>query len=74
MFLHHPGIRSALSQPARIDLFGIDGLAEGTGLPSISDRLFEPATPQQVVGADNDEIIALHEVWVALGRVSELMR
>jgi len=58
VYLHHPGLRCALSPTARIDLFGIDGSEASTGLPGISERLLEPATPQQVIGPNRDEIIA----------------
>ena len=58
VYLHHPGMRCVLPQTSRIDLFGIDGSEASTGLPGISDRLLEPATPQQVIGPNRDEIIA----------------
>ena len=49
VFLHHPGLRCLLPQPSRIDLFGLDGAESDSGLPGISGRLLEPATPQQSV-------------------------
>ncbi len=58
VFLHHPGMRCVLPQTSRIDLFGIDGSEASTGLPGITERLLEPATPQQVIGPNRDEIIA----------------
>lgn len=58
VFLHHPGLRCALTPPANIDLFGIDGNESASGLPGISERLLEPATPHQVIGANRDPIIA----------------
>jgi len=58
VFLHHPGIRCLLSPASRIDLFGLDEHENETGLPGISERLLEPPTPQQSVGANRDEIIA----------------
>ena len=58
VYLHHPGMRCALSPTARIGLFGVDGSQAGTGLPGIGERLLEPATAQQGVGANRDEIIA----------------
>jgi serine/threonine protein kinase len=58
VFLHHPGIRCLLPPAFRIDLFGLDGSESETGLPGISERLLEPATPQQSVGANRDDIIA----------------
>jgi hypothetical protein len=58
VFLHHPGIRCALPPVARTDLYGLDGAETTTGLPGISDRLLEPATLQQQVGATTDGIIA----------------
>jgi serine/threonine protein kinase len=58
VFLHHPGIRCLLPPASRIDLFGLDGSENETGLPGISERLLEAPTPQQSVGANRDEIIA----------------
>jgi len=58
VFLHHPGLRCLLPPASRIDLFGLDGAEGDSGLPGISGRLLEPATPQQSVGANRDEIIA----------------
>ena len=58
MFLHHPGLRCLLPPASRIDLFGLDGAESHSGLPGISERLLEPATPQQSVGANRDQIIA----------------
>ena len=58
VFLHHPGLRCLLPQPSRMDLFGLDGAESDSGLPGISGRLLEPATPQQSVPANRDEVIA----------------
>ncbi|HUZ56114.1 MAG TPA: BREX system serine/threonine kinase PglW [Streptosporangiaceae bacterium] len=58
VFLHHPGLRCLLPPASRIDLFGLDGSEHQSGLPGISDRLLESATPQQSVGANRDDIIA----------------
>lgn len=58
VFLHHPGLRCLLPPASRIDLFGLDGSENQTGLPGISERLLESATPQQSVGANRNEIIA----------------
>ena len=58
VFLHHPGLRCLLLPASRIDLFGLDGSETHSGLPGISERLLESATPQQSVGANRDEIIA----------------
>jgi len=57
-FLHHPGLRCLLPPASRVDLFGLDGAEHTTGLPGISERLLEPATPQQSIGGNRDEIIA----------------
>ena len=59
VFLHHPNLRCLLPPPSRIDLFGLDGDENRTGLPGISERLLEPATQQQSVGVNRDEIIAM---------------
>jgi serine/threonine protein kinase len=58
VFLHHPGIRCLLPPASRIDLFGLDGSEHETGLPGISERLLEPSTPHQSIGANRDDIIA----------------
>jgi serine/threonine protein kinase len=58
VFLHHPGIRCLLPTMSRIDLFGLDGHEQETGLPGISERLLEPPTQHQAVGANRDDIIA----------------
>ena len=58
VFLHHPGLKCLLPPSSRIDLFGLDGSESDTGLPGISERLLEPATPRQSVGTNRDEIIA----------------
>jgi hypothetical protein len=58
VFLHHPGLRCLLPSASRIDLFGLDGRENSSGLPGISGRLLEPATPEQFVPANRDQIIA----------------
>lgn len=58
VFLHHPGLRCLLPPASQIDLFGLNGYENQTGLPGISERLLEPPTPQQSVSAGRDEIIA----------------
>jgi hypothetical protein len=58
VFLHHPRLRCLLPPTSRIDLFGLDGSESETGLPGISERLLEPATPHQSVGTNRDDIIA----------------
>ncbi len=58
VFLHHSGLRCLLPPTSRIDLFGLDGSESETGLPGISERLLEPATPHQSVGTNRDDIIA----------------
>jgi len=58
VFLHHPGFRCALPPPSRLDLFALDGTEEATGLPGISDRVLEAATPHQSVGPNQSDIVA----------------
>jgi serine/threonine protein kinase len=58
VYLHHPGLRCLLPMASRTDLFGLDGDEGKTGLPGISDRLLEAATPQQSVPSRRDETIA----------------
>jgi serine/threonine protein kinase len=69
VFLHHPGIRCLLPQASRLDLFGLDGHEQETGLPGISERLLELPTPHQAVGANRDEIIA-----ALMGRIGIVQR
>ena len=49
VFLHHPGFRCELPPSSRLDLFALDGTEDTTGLPGISDRVLEAATPHQAV-------------------------
>jgi Nuclease-related domain/Protein tyrosine and serine/threonine kinase len=58
VFLHHPGFRCELPQSSRLDLFALDGTENTTGLPGISDRILEAATPNQAVGPNQSDIIA----------------
>ena len=73
VFLHHPGLRCLLPPASRIDLFGLDGAESDSGLPGISERLLEPATPQQSVGANRDQIIAslMERIGIVLRRQRE---
>jgi len=57
VFLHHPELRCLLPMASRTDLFGLDGDDDKTGLPGISDRLLEAATPHQSVPQRRDETI-----------------
>jgi serine/threonine protein kinase len=57
VFLHHPGLRCLLPVASRTDLFGLDDDEDNTGLPGISDRLLEAATPRQSVPPRRDETI-----------------
>ena len=57
VFLHHPEVRCLLPTASRTDLFGLDGEDGETGLPGISDRLLESATPNQSVPLHRDELI-----------------
>ena len=58
VFLHHPGFRCELPQSSRLDLFALDGTEDTTGLPGISDRVLEAATPHQAVGPNQSDIVA----------------
>jgi nuclease-like protein/protein tyrosine kinase len=58
VFLHHPGIRCALPSPSRLDLLALDGSEDRTGLPGISDRLLEAATPSHSISPRQSDIIA----------------
>ena len=57
VYLHHPGLRCLLPMSSRTDLFGLDGEENKTGLPGISERLLEPATPHQTIPPRRDETI-----------------
>ena len=72
VFLHHPGLRCLLPPASRIDLFGPHGSERTTGLPGISERLLEPATPGQSVPARRDETIA--ELMKRIGIVQRRQR
>jgi hypothetical protein len=58
VFLHHPGFRCELPQSSHLDLFALDGTEHTTGLPGISDRVLEAATPTQAIGPNQSDIIA----------------
>jgi nuclease-like protein len=72
VFLHHPGLRCLLSPTSRIDLFGLDD-ARDSGLPGMSERLLEPATPQESVGVNREEIITalMERIGIVLRRQRE---
>ena len=72
VFLHHPGLRCLLPTASRIDLFGLDD-ARNSGLSGISERLFEPATPRESVGANREGIIAdlMERIGIVLRRQRE---
>lgn len=58
VFLHHPEIRCLLPRASRVDLFGLDEAEADSGLPGISERLLEAASPQQPIPPRRDETIA----------------
>jgi Nuclease-related domain len=58
VFLHHPDLRCQLPPTSRLDLFGLDGREQQTGLPGISTRLHEPPAPSQSVSPGRAEIVA----------------
>ncbi len=72
VFLHHPGLRCELQGSSRLDLFGLDEHEQGTGLPGISERLLEPATPQQSIGANRSAIVA--DLMAQIGVVQRRQR
>jgi hypothetical protein len=73
VFLHHPSLQCLLPPGSRIDLFGPDDRQNTTtGLPGISQRLLEDATPQQSVTTARSEIIA--ELMDKLGFVPRRQR
>jgi serine/threonine protein kinase len=72
VFLHHPGLRCLLPMASRTDLFGLDGDEGKTGLPGISDRLLEAATPHQSVPSRRDETIA--QIMARIGAVQRRQR
>jgi serine/threonine protein kinase len=73
VFLHHRALRCLLPPASRMDLFGLDGAENGSGLLGISGRLLEPATPQQSVGVNREEIIAalMERIGIVLRRQRE---
>jgi serine/threonine protein kinase len=72
VYLHHPGLRCLLPMASRTDLFGLDGEEDKTGLPGISDRLLEAATPHQSVPPRRDETIV--ELMARIGVVQRRQR
>ncbi len=72
VFLHHPGLRCDLPASSRIDLFGLDGHEADMGLPGISGRLLEPATPNQSVGTNRSAIVA--DLMAQIGAVQRRQR
>lgn len=58
VFLHHPALHCQLPPTSRLDLFGLDGREQQSGLPGISSRLFEPSAPSQSVSPHRAAIIA----------------
>ena len=69
VFLHHPGFRCELPPSSRLDLFALDRKEGTTGLPGISDRVLEAATPHQSVGPNQSDIVAL-----LMGRIGVVQR
>ncbi len=59
VFLHHPGLRCLLPTASQVDLFGLDGNEQSSGLPGISTRLLEPPTTSDAVGANREQILAM---------------
>jgi hypothetical protein len=58
VFLHHPDLRCQLPPPSRLDLSGLDGREQQTGLPGISTRLLEPPAANRSVRPHRAKIIA----------------
>lgn len=48
VFLHHPDIRCELPPSSAINLYGLDGHQQTSGLPGISERLLAPARHEPV--------------------------
>jgi serine/threonine protein kinase len=59
VFLHHPRLRSHLPVASQIDVFGLDGHEDQSGLPGISTRLLEASTATQSVGPNKEDILAV---------------
>ena len=72
VFLHHPDLRCLLPEASRLDLFGLDDRVRATGLPGISQRLLEAATPDQAVTAGRAQIVA--ELMARIGVVQRRQR
>lgn len=72
VFLHHPDLRCLLPAGSRIDLFGLDDRQAESGLPGISERLLEPASPEQGVTSHRSLIIA--ELMARIGIVQRRQR
>lgn len=72
VFLHHEHFTCALPSSARMGLYGIDGRTDTSGLPGISDRLLESATPQSAVAPRADDKIA--DIMKDIGVVARRQR
>ncbi|HET9897903.1 MAG TPA: NERD domain-containing protein [Streptosporangiaceae bacterium] len=72
VFLHHPDFQRELPSSARLDLFGLNGSRDRSGLPGISSRLLEPATPDQAITSGRSAIIA--ELMSRIGAVQRRQR
>ncbi|MGH3328715.1 MAG: BREX system serine/threonine kinase PglW, partial [Streptomycetales bacterium] len=59
VFLHARDGRCELPRAEATDLFGLDGLENVSGLPSIADRLLEPRTSRDRLIASDEELAEL---------------
>lgn len=58
VLLHHPKFRCELAPESRLDLFGLDDLADQAGLERVSRRLLEAATPNEWVTEEDSATVA----------------
>ena len=72
VFLHHPDFRCELPASARLDLFSLNNSQDYSGVPGISSRLLEPATPDLCVTSGRSAIIA--ELMTRIGVVQRRQR
>lgn len=59
VFLHHPDLHCALPESSKINLYGLDGIEDSTGLPGISERLRENPRHKEVTAQQSRGIAGL---------------
>jgi serine/threonine protein kinase len=74
VFLHHPKLRCLLPMASRQDLFGLTGLEAETLLPSLADRLLEPAESDARYAIGNNRAAMIATLMSRIGAVQRRQR